>query len=260
MTAVLPAPDPPRPNAPTAIAGGRTRVADAIVPRIADTILSDPPLCPVTFTTIWASRAVPRSLCETRVHTSQPITRTTAGPCQSLPQRVRCVRITGGTHLLAEQPRSLGRCSPFGRREFLHRGWRPRERSPTALAGYSHRRDRRGSMAFRTAASRRAGGLAGRGRPPTVVRYATPGFPKTAKSWPANRGNLFAGGAGGTAKLVQQTSVTPNARATTSPAGLAAPRPAPRNSPFSSRAQAGEFSPPPRSGRPGNRRSPPISA
>jgi len=51
-----------------------------------------------------------------------------------------------------------------------------------------------------------AGGL------PTVVRYGTPGFPKTAKSWPGNRGNLFAGGAGGTAKLVQQTSVTPNAR------------------------------------------------
>jgi len=51
-----------------------------------------------------------------------------------------------------------------------------------------------------------AGGL------PTVVRYGTPGFPETAKSWPGNRGNLFAGGAGGTAKLVQQTSVTPNAR------------------------------------------------
>jgi hypothetical protein len=51
-----------------------------------------------------------------------------------------------------------------------------------------------------------AGGL------PTVVRYGTPGFPETAKSWSANRGNLFAGGAGGTAKLVQQASVTPNAR------------------------------------------------
>ena len=51
-----------------------------------------------------------------------------------------------------------------------------------------------------------AGGL------PTVVRYGTPGFPEAAKSWPANRGNLFAGGAGGTAKLVQQASVTPNAR------------------------------------------------
>lgn len=51
-----------------------------------------------------------------------------------------------------------------------------------------------------------AGGL------PTVVRYGTPGFPKTAKTRPANRGNLFAGGAGGTAKLVQQTPVTPNAR------------------------------------------------
>jgi hypothetical protein len=45
-----------------------------------------------------------------------------------------------------------------------------------------------------------------------VVRYGTPGFPETAKSWPANRGNLFVGGAGGTAKLVQQTSVPPNAR------------------------------------------------
>ena len=45
-------------------------------------------------------------------------------------------------------------------------------------------------------------------------------------------------------------------RATTSPAGSAAPRPARRNSSFSSRAQAGEFSPPPRSGLPGNRRSP----
>jgi hypothetical protein len=106
------------------------------------------------------------------------------------------------------------------------------------LAGYSHRRDRRGfhglshgyvavaparessgrSRCCSRPHSRRAsrvrcwplapvaGGL------PTVVRYGTPGFPKTAKSWPANRGNLFAGGAGGTAKLVQQTSVTPNAR------------------------------------------------
>lgn len=93
------------------------------------------------------------------------------------------------------------------------------------------------TAAFRTATSHRAGaGILGTlavllaaalatGQPgpvlagwqvadglPTVVRYATPGFPKTAKSWPANRGNLFAGGAGGTAKLVQQTSVTPNAR------------------------------------------------
>jgi hypothetical protein len=88
-------------------------------------------------------------------------------------------------------------------------------------------------MAFRTATSRRAGaGILGMlavllaaalatGQPdpvlaagglPAVVRYGTPGFPETAKSWPANRGNLFAGGAGGTAKLVQQTSVTPNAR------------------------------------------------
>jgi hypothetical protein len=89
-------------------------------------------------------------------------------------------------------------------------------------------------MAFRTATSRRAGaGTLGTlavllaaalatGQPGpvlaatpvrgAVVRYGTPGFPETAESWPANRGNLFAGGAGGTAKLVQQTSVTPNAR------------------------------------------------
>ncbi|HTU07798.1 MAG TPA: alkaline phosphatase family protein, partial [Trebonia sp.] len=47
---------------------------------------------------------------------------------------------------------------------------------------------------------------------PTVVRYGTPGFPKIASSWPAGRGNLFAGGAGGTATLVQQTPVTQGAR------------------------------------------------
>jgi hypothetical protein len=78
------------------------------------------------------------------------------------------------------QPRALGRCSPFGRRAF-------RRGNP---------RDARGAA---------RGGPAG-------VRYGTPGFPKTAKSWPANHGNLFAGGAAGTAKLVQQASVTPNAR------------------------------------------------
>lgn len=140
-------------------------------------------------------------------------------------------------------------------------------------------------MAFRTATSRRAGaGILGTlavllaaalatsqpdpvlaatpvrdaapvaGGLPTVVRYGTPGFPKTAESWPANRGNLFAGGAGGTGKLVQQTSVTPNARYDIA-GWLGGTRPAPRNSPFSSRAQAGEFSLRPRSGRPGNRRS-----
>lgn len=184
------------------------------------------------------------------------------------------------------QPRALGRCSPFGRREFRHRRWRRRERSPTVLAKYSHRKDRQGfpwpfarlrrvvparenprdargaarggtrdepagSGASRYAGQGRwqvAGGL------PTVVRYGTPGFPKTAESWPANRGNLFAGGAGGTAKLVQQTSVTPNARYDIA-GWLGGTRPAPRNSPFSSRAQAGEFSLRPRSGRPGNRRS-----
>jgi hypothetical protein len=92
-------------------------------------------------------------------------------------------------------------------------------------------------MAFRTATSRRAGaGIlgtlavllaaalatgqpgpvlaagAGRGRPAYRRPLWHPGISKTAKSWPANRGNLIAGGAGGTAKLVQQTSVTPNVR------------------------------------------------
>jgi hypothetical protein len=136
-------------------------------------------------------------------------------------------------------------------------GGGPRERSPTVLAGYSHRRDRRGfhGLSHGYIASRRREESSGRSRCcsrrhsrrasrvrcwplrrsgtprppparlragtpsqfpagrspgglPTVVRYGTPGFPETAKSWPANRGNLFAGGASGTAKLVQQTSVT----------------------------------------------------
>ena len=38
---------------------------------------------------------------------------------------------------------------------------------------------------------------------PTVVTYGTPGFPKAAGGWPASRGDLFVGGAGGTASLVQ---------------------------------------------------------
>ncbi len=39
---------------------------------------------------------------------------------------------------------------------------------------------------------------------PTVVRYGTPGFPGDTKRWPAvPRGHLFAGGAGGTARLRQ---------------------------------------------------------
>ena len=40
---------------------------------------------------------------------------------------------------------------------------------------------------------------------PTVVRYGTPGFPEAAAEadTPASRGDLFAGGAGGTARLVQ---------------------------------------------------------
>jgi YVTN family beta-propeller protein len=38
---------------------------------------------------------------------------------------------------------------------------------------------------------------------PTVVRYGTAGFPKATGAWPASRGDLFVGGAGGTASLVQ---------------------------------------------------------
>ena len=38
---------------------------------------------------------------------------------------------------------------------------------------------------------------------PTVVRYGTSGFPKATGTWPASRGDLFAGGAGGSASLVQ---------------------------------------------------------
>jgi YVTN family beta-propeller protein len=43
---------------------------------------------------------------------------------------------------------------------------------------------------------------------PTVVRYATEGFPKAAQP-PKDPGNLFAGGAGGTATLVQTAPVIP---------------------------------------------------
>src|SRR5580693_7201029 len=42
---------------------------------------------------------------------------------------------------------------------------------------------------------------------PTVVRYGTRGFPRAARSWSAARGRLFAGGAGGTASLVQRASL-----------------------------------------------------
>jgi YVTN family beta-propeller protein len=42
---------------------------------------------------------------------------------------------------------------------------------------------------------------------PTVVRYGTAGFPTAAGQWPASRGQLFAGGAGGTARLVQDLSL-----------------------------------------------------
>ena len=42
---------------------------------------------------------------------------------------------------------------------------------------------------------------------PTVVRYGTSGFPKAAGAWPASRGQVFAGGAGGTARLTQSLSL-----------------------------------------------------
>jgi YVTN family beta-propeller protein len=38
---------------------------------------------------------------------------------------------------------------------------------------------------------------------PTVVRYGTPGFPAATGKWPASQGRIFAGGAGGTSRLVQ---------------------------------------------------------
>jgi hypothetical protein len=42
---------------------------------------------------------------------------------------------------------------------------------------------------------------------PTVVRYGTAGFPTAAAPWPASRGRVFAGGAGGTARLGQSLSL-----------------------------------------------------
>jgi hypothetical protein len=68
---------------------------------------------------------------------------------------------------------------------------------------------------------------------PAIVRYGPPDFRKPPKPG-------------------RPTAVI------SSPAAPTVPRPAPPNSPFSSRAQAGEFSPPSRSGLPG--RPSPISA
>jgi YVTN family beta-propeller protein len=51
---------------------------------------------------------------------------------------------------------------------------------------------------------------------PTVVRYGTAGFPTAAGEWPGRRGQVFAGGAGGTARLVQSVSLR-------MPSGLPAP-------------------------------------
>ena len=56
---------------------------------------------------------------------------------------------------------------------------------------------------------------------PTVVRPGTSGFPAAQGAWPASRGKIFAGGAGGTARLVQNLSLL-------SPSG----QPAPKNTPY----------------------------
>jgi hypothetical protein len=56
---------------------------------------------------------------------------------------------------------------------------------------------------------------------PTVVRPGTSGFPAARGAWPASRGKIFAGGAGGTARLVQSLSLL-------SPSG----QPAPKNTPY----------------------------
>ena len=42
---------------------------------------------------------------------------------------------------------------------------------------------------------------------PTVVPYGTPGFPQATGAWPAGRGRIFAGGAGGTGRLTQSLSL-----------------------------------------------------
>ncbi len=44
---------------------------------------------------------------------------------------------------------------------------------------------------------------------PTVVGYGTSGFPRATGTWPASRGKLFVGGAGGTAKLTQDVPLKP---------------------------------------------------
>jgi hypothetical protein len=142
-------------------------------------------------------------------------------------------------------------------------GWRPRERSPTVLAGYSDRRDRQGfhGLSHGYVASRRRGNpRAARGGRSRAACLPSSAMPPRDFRKPPNPGRLTAAISSPAAPAVPRNSFSRRPsrrmRATTSPAGLAAPRPAPRNSPFSSRTQAGEFSPPPRSGRPGNSRSP----
>jgi YVTN family beta-propeller protein len=44
---------------------------------------------------------------------------------------------------------------------------------------------------------------------PTVVGYGTAGFPRVDGTWPASRGRLFVGGAGGTSRLTQDVPLKP---------------------------------------------------
>jgi hypothetical protein len=66
---------------------------------------------------------------------------------------------------------------------------------------------------------------------PAVVRYGTAGFPKSTGIWPASRGDLFAGGAGGTASLVQvvRRCASLTLRAMSLPRRLSAPSAGPPN-------------------------------
>jgi hypothetical protein len=123
-------------------------------------------------------------------------------------KEVRCVLDCRWYPSHRETTAVLRRCSPFGRREFwLGGGGRASARLPCwlniriARIGRGFHGLSNGCVAPRSRGNPwDARGSAARGGLPTVVRYGTPGFPETAKSWPANRDNLFAGGAGGTAK------------------------------------------------------------
>jgi hypothetical protein len=172
-------------------------------------------------------------------------------------KRLDASRITGATHLIVRQPRVLGRCSPFGRREFWHRRWRRRGRPPAVLAKYPQRQDRQGfPWPFerpRRAALARESWRRSRCCSPRRLRTPAACPPSSAMAprdfrKPPNPGRATAAISSPAVPAVPRNSFSRRPsrrmRATKSPAGSAAPRPAPRNSPFSSRAQAGEFSPP----------------